>query len=222
MNKLDVRLLTLGVFLGGCATAAPPSPAPTASIAVAPAASTTPAPPVAQVISHTHTMHGDVREDPYFWLRDRNNPEVISYLEAENRYTDALMEPTGALQEKLYQEMLGRIKQTDLSVPTRRGPYYYYTRTEEGQQYPIFARKRGSLDAPEQVLLDQNEMARGQKYFRVYTMSVSPDHRLMAFSVDTSGSEHLTLMVKDLASGKLLPDRVDNIHFSVTWAADNR
>ncbi|CAN5642599.1 oligopeptidase B [soil metagenome] len=222
MNKLDVRLLTLGFFLGCCVTAAPPSPAPTTSIAVAPAASATPAPPVAQVISHTHTMHGDVREDPYFWLRDRNNPEVIRYLEADNRYTDALMEPTGALQEKLYQEMLGRIKQTDLSVPTRRGPYYYYTRTEEGQQYPIFARKRGSLDAPEQVLLDQNEMARGHKYFRVYTMSVSPDHRLMAFSVDTSGSEHLTLMVKDLASGKLLPDRVDNIHFSVTWAADNR
>ena len=211
------------------APATPPRPAaPEPAVAVdtarrgASPVSRAVAPPVARAIPHTHTLHGDVRSDEYFWLRDRTNPEVIAYLEAENRHTDAVMEPTKALPERLYQEMLGRIKQTDESVPVRRGPYYYYSRTVEGQQYPIFARKRGSLDAPEEILLDQNEMARGKQYFRVYAMTVSPDHKLLAFSIDTTGSEHLTLLVKDLATGQLLPDRVDDIHFSVTWAADNR
>lgn len=214
-------VLTALLVATGCSTA--PAPRPVAVYAAGDSAvRTVAAPPVARAIPHVHTLHGDVRQDEYFWLRDRTNPEVIAYLEAENRHTDAVMAPTKALQETLYQEMLGRIKQTDVSVPTRRGAWYYYTRTVEGQQYPIFARKRGSLEASEQVLLDQNEMARGREYFRVYAMTVSPDHRLLAFSVDTSGSEHLTLMVKDLETGKLLPDRVENIHFAVTWAADSR
>ncbi|MDQ3557366.1 MAG: S9 family peptidase [Gemmatimonadota bacterium] len=179
-------------------------------------------PPVARIVPRTDTLHGEVRTDDYFWLRDRDNPETIAYLEAENRYTDAAMAHTESLQETLYGEMLGRIQQTDLSVPEKRGPYWYYSRTVEGEQYPIFARKRGSLDAPEEVLLDQNEMARGIGYFRIYAMTVSPDHRRLAFSVDTAGSERLTLMVKDLASGTILPDRVDDIHFGLVWAADNQ
>src|SRR5688500_18605841 len=109
---------------------------------------TLPAPPRARIIPRTDTLHGDVRTDNYFWLRDRNNPEVISYLQAENAYTDTVMAPTRALQERLYEEMLGRIRQTDLSVPDRIGPFFYYSRTVEGQQYPIFARRRGSMEAP--------------------------------------------------------------------------
>ncbi|MBW3569809.1 MAG: S9 family peptidase [Gemmatimonadetes bacterium] len=197
-----------------------------ATTAVAPAAAQTardlPPPPVARVIPRTDTLHGDVRVDNYFWLRDRTNAEVISYLEAENRYTDTVMAPTRQLQETLYQEMLGRIKQTDTNVPDRMGPYLYYSRTVEGQQYPIFARRRGSMEAPEQVTLDLNQMAQGLRYFRLGAISVSPDHRLLAFSVDTTGSERFTLMVKNLETGEILPERVDSIHFGVTWAADNR
>ena len=181
-----------------------------------------PAPPVARVVPRTDTLHGDVRVDNYFWLRDRSNQEVISYLQAENAYADTVMAPTRQLQETLYQEILGRIKQTDLSVPDRIGPYLYYTRTEEGTQYEILARKRGSLDAPEEVLLDLNREAEGKRYFRLGAFTVSPDHRLLAFSVDTTGAERFTLMVKDLQSGQILPERVDSIHFGVTWAADNR
>ncbi|HEX2080056.1 MAG TPA: S9 family peptidase [Longimicrobium sp.] len=181
-----------------------------------------PAPPVARVIPKTDTMHGDVRIDNYFWLRDRNNPEVIAYLEAENAYTEAVMAPTRQLQETLYQEILGRIKQTDTNVPDRIGPYFYYSRTEEGKQYPIFARRRGSMEAPEEVILDQNQMAAGKRYFSLGAYSVSPDHRLLAFSIDTTGSEHFTLMVKNLETGEILPERVDSISFGATWAADNR
>ena len=194
--------------------------------AAAPAAAQTardlPPPPVARVVPKTDTLHGDVRVDNYFWLRDRANPDVIAYLEAENRYTDTAMAATRALQETLYQEILGRLKQTDLSVPERRGPYVYYTRTEEGKQYPIFARRRGSMEAPEEVIFDQNQMAEGKRYFTLGAFSVSPDHRLLAFSVDTSGSEHFTLMVKDLQTGQITPERVDSVSFGATWAADNQ
>ncbi|HEX6910553.1 MAG TPA: hypothetical protein VF142_09160, partial [Longimicrobium sp.] len=194
--------------------------------AAAPAAAQTardlPPPPVARIIPRTDTLHGDVRVDNYFWLRDRQNPEVIAYLEAENRYTDTAMAATRQLQETLYQEILGRIRQTDLSVPDRIGPYFYYSRTEEGKQYPIFARRRGSMQAPEEVYFDQNQMAEGHRYYTLGTLSVSPDHRMLAFSVDTSGSEHFTLMVKNLETGEVLSERIDDVHFSTAWAADNR
>src|SRR5688572_7276798 len=142
-------------------------------------------PPVARIVPKTDTLHGNVRVDNYFWLRERKNAEVISYLEAENAFTDAALSDTKALQEKLYNEMLGRIRQTDLTVPDRIGEYYYYTRTVEGQQYSIFARKRGSLDAREEVLLDRNELAKGKRYFSTGNVQVSPDHQLLAFTVDT-------------------------------------
>jgi oligopeptidase B len=194
--------------------------------AAAPAAAQTardlPPPPVARIVPKTDTLHGDVRTDNYFWLRDRQNPEVISYLEAENRYTDSAMAGTRQLQETLYQEMLGRIRQNDLSVPDRIGPYFYYSRTEEGKQYPIFARRRGSMDAPEEVYFDQNAMAEGKRYYTLGAFSVSPDHRMLAFAVDTTGSEHFTLMVKNLETGQILPERIDSVYFGATWAADNR
>jgi oligopeptidase B len=195
------------------------------ALALPAAAQTTrqlPPPPVAAEHPKVDTLHGDVRVDPYFWLRDRANPATIAYLEAENAYTDTAMAHTADLQETLYQEILGRIQQTDLSVPTRQGPYHYYTRTEEGKSYPIYARRRGSMEAPEEVILDQNQMAEGHDYFTLGAFSVSPDHRLLAFSVDTTGAERFTLMVKDLASGEILPDRVEPVHFGATWAADNR
>jgi oligopeptidase B len=195
-------------------------------LAAAPAAAQTardlPPAPVARVVPRTDTLHGDVRVDNYFWLRDKQNPEVISYLEAENRYADSAMAGTKALQETLYQEILGRIRQTDLSVPDRIGPYHYYSRTEEGKQYSIFARKRGSLDAREEVILDQNQMAEGKRYFSLGAYSISPDHRLLAFSVDTTGAEHFTIMVKNLETGEILPDRIEDVSFGATWAADNR
>ncbi len=120
-----------------------------------------PQPPAAAKIPRTFTLHGETLIDNYFWLREKTNPEVIAYLEAENAYTDAVMKPTEALQEKLYQEMLGRIKETDLTVPYRMGNYFYYSRTEEEKQYQIFCRKYGSLDGKEEVLLDLNELAEG-------------------------------------------------------------
>jgi oligopeptidase B len=181
-----------------------------------------PAPPVARVIARTDTMHGDVRVDNYFWLRERQNPEVIAYLEAENRYTDTAMAPTRRLQETLFQEIMGRTRQTDTNVPDRMGPYLYYSRTEEGKQYPIFARRRGSMEAPEEVLLDANPMAEGKRFFSLGGFEVSPDHGMLAFSVDTTGSERFTLMVKDLRTGRIDPEHVDSVYSGLAWAADNR
>jgi oligopeptidase B len=225
-RRLVPLAAAVALVLGGCAApAAPaaPGPAPaTAPAASPPAAESRSTPPLAAARPRVDTLHGEVRVDNYFWLRDRTNPEVIAYLEAENRYTDAVTADTKELQEKLYQEMLGRIKQTDLSVPERRNGYFYYSRTVEGKQYPIYARKKGSLDAPEEIVLDQNELAAGRKYFTIGGMQVSPDQKRVAFLADTTGAEHFTLMVRDIASGRTLPDRVDDVHFGVTWAADNR
>ena len=179
-------------------------------------------PPVARVEPRVHALHGETRIDDYFWLRDRNDPEVIAYLEAENRYTGAVMKHTEALQEQLYQEMRGRIKETDLSVPERVDDYFYYTRTETGGQYPIFCRKHGSLEAREEILLDQNPLAADHTYFKIGVREVSPDHRLLAYSVDTSGSEEFTLYIKDLATGRLLAESIGNTSVGVTWANDSR
>lgn len=180
-----------------------------------------PTPPVATVTPRVDTLHGEVRTDDYFWMRDRNHPEVIPYLEAENRYTEAMMRHTEPLQEKLFQEIRSRIKETDLTVPQRMDDYYYYSRTEEGKQYPIYVRRRGSLEAPEELLLDVNRLAEGTRFFQLGAFSVSPDHRLLAFSTDTVGYEDFTLQVKDLTTGELLPDRIERI-YGVAWANDNR
>jgi oligopeptidase B len=178
-------------------------------------------PPVAKVAPKTITIHGDTRVDNYAWLRDRNDPDTIPYLEAENHYTEAMMTHTGALQAKLYAEMLGRIKQTDLSVPVKRDNYYYYSRTEEGKQYSIYCRKQNSLDGPEEILLDGNALAEGKKYFRTGNFSVSPNHRLLAYSVDFNGDEAYAIRVKDLETGQLLADEIQNTYYSLEWASDN-
>ena len=179
-------------------------------------------PPIAKIIPKETTLHGDTRVDNYFWLRDRSDPDVVAYLETENEFTERVMAPTKPLQEKLYQEILGRVQETDLSVPVKRDDYFYYTRTEEGKAYSISCRKHLTLDAPEEILLDSNALASGEKYFRLGNFSVSPDHRLLAYSADTEGDEAYTIFVKDLATGELLPDRIRNTYYSLEWANDNR
>jgi oligopeptidase B len=180
-----------------------------------------PTPPVAKMVPHNMTVHGDTRIDNYFWLRNREDPNTIAYLEAENRYTQQKMKHTEELQARLYAEILGRIKQTDESVPLKRDDYFYYTRTEEGKQYPIFCRKHPALDAPEQILLDGNVLGAGQKYFRVGNFVPSPDHRLLAYSVDFEGDEMYTIRVKNLGTGELLADEIPNTYYSLEWAHDN-
>jgi oligopeptidase B len=177
--------------------------------------------PIAKIVPKPMTTLGDTRVDNYFWLRDRNDPATIQYLEEENRYTEASMKHTDALQSKLYAEMLGRIKQSDESVPTKRDDYFYYVRTIEGKQYPVYCRKHGSLTGPEEILLDGNAMAEGKKYFRVGSYSVSPNHKLLAYSVDYDGDEAYTVHVKDLATGKLLVDEIPNTYYSLEWGNDN-
>jgi oligopeptidase B len=179
------------------------------------------APPVAQKIPKVDTVNGEVRVDNYYWIRERDNPEVTAYLEAENKYTASMMKDTEELQEKLFKEMVSRIKETDLSVPEKIDDYYYYTRTEEGKQYNIYCRKKGSLRAEEEILLDVNELSKGYDYFYIGVYKVSPDHQLLAYSVDTSGAENYTLYVKNLNSGELLKDVIPNTYYSVEWANDN-
>src|SRR5271154_34549 len=146
-------------------------------------------PPLAPKEAKRLAIHGDERVDDYYWMRDRTNPATIRYLEEENRYTDAVMRSTTPLQEKIYNEILGRIQQTDLSVPVKDGEYFYFSRTEEGKQYPIWSRKRESLDGEEEILLDGNVLAEGKEYFALGGFAVSDDHRLLAYSMDNDGGE---------------------------------
>jgi len=178
-------------------------------------------PPIAPKQPQVLTNHGDERIDDYFWMRDSNNPKVIAYLEAENAYTEAMMQHTEPLQSTLYNEMLARIKETDLSVPYRQADYYYYSRTEEGKSYPIHCRKKGSLDAIEEILLDQNELAKGYEYFSLGTFKVSPNHQVLAYSIDTSGAEQYTLFFLDLTTFELYPETINDTYFSLAWGNDN-
>jgi oligopeptidase B len=180
-----------------------------------------PAPPVAKKVPKTTEINGRELVDNYFWLRDKQNPDVAAYLQAENAYTDAVMKPTEGLQKKLYDEMLSHIKETDVEVPYKEGNYFYYTRTEAGKQYSIYCRKKGSLDAPEELLLDVNELAKGQKFMSVRDFAVSDDGNLLAYSTDNTGFRQYVLAVKDLRTGKLLPDHAERVG-SVVWANDNK
>jgi oligopeptidase B len=179
-------------------------------------------PPIARVIMKVDTVHGDVRLDSYYWLRDWQDPEVIDYLNAENKYADLKMLHTKALQNDLYEEMLSRIKETDLSVAVHIDDYYYYSRTEQGKQYPIYCRKKGSLAGYEQVLLDLNEFADKHAYLELGAYEVSPDHDYLAYSIDTTGSERYTLHIKDIHRDTLLADIIENIGYQVAWANDNK
>ncbi len=179
-------------------------------------------PPVAVRQPKVDTLHGDVLTDDYAWFRNRGNPAVIAHLEAENAYTESMTAATQPLRDALYAELVGRIKETDLSVPTFDAPYWYYTRTEQGKPYPIYCRKLRSLEAPEEVIFDQNAAAKGRKFFSLGGFEVSPDHRLLALLVDTTGYEDFTLRVKDLRTGKFLRDRKEKLGFGLAWASDNR
>jgi oligopeptidase B len=182
--------------------------------------------PVARREPHVCAVHGETRTDDYHWLRHREDAGVIAYLEAENRYTESVMQATDSLREELYQELRGRIKESDLSVPEPLDGWLYYTRTEAGAQYPIFCRQRADGGeggpGPEETLLDLNPLAAGHAYFRLGAFEVSPDHRLLAWSADTSGAESFTLYVKDLASGEHLADTITGVSAGAAWANDNR
>jgi oligopeptidase B len=166
-------------------------------------------------------INGDRMVDNYFWLREKTNPAVIAHLEAENAYTGAMMKPTEALQEKLYNEILSHIKQTDVNVPYKKDGYYYFSKTKEGLQYPIYFRQKGSLTAPEEMILDQNELAKGQKFMSVGTLLPSDDGNLLAYSTDNTGYRQYLLQFKDLRTGQMLPDKMERVT-SVAWANDNK
>src|SRR6202166_2408321 len=181
----------------------------------------TPQPPVAPVIEHRETRHGTTVIDNYFWLREKSNPEVIKYLEQENAYTEAMTKELKPFEDALYTEILSHVKQTDLSVPVQRGDYYYYSRTEEGKQYPIQCRKKGNLKAKEEVLLDLNQLGQGKKFVGLGTFDVSDDQNLLAYTIDYVGYRQFSLQVKDLRTGVTLPDTFERVD-SIAWAADNR
>jgi oligopeptidase B len=180
-----------------------------------------PAPPIAKKVPKITEINGRKLVDNYFWLRDKPNPEVKAYLEAENAYTDALMKPTAPFQKKLYEEMLSRLKETDVEVPYEESGYWYYTRSEAGKQYGIRCRKKGSLDAPEEVVLDVNELAKGQAFMSVQAYAVSDHGGLLAYTTDNTGFRQFTLAVKDLRTGQLLADHAERVG-SVVWATDNK
>ncbi|MBZ5688816.1 MAG: S9 family peptidase [Acidobacteriia bacterium] len=180
-----------------------------------------PSPPVAKKIPHVTEINGHKMVDNYFWMREKTNPEVRAYLEAENAYTDAVMKPTEPFQKKLYDEMLSRVKETDVEVPYKEGDFFYYIRTEAGKQYPIRCRKKISADASEEVLLDVNELAKGQAFMTVQAFAVSTDGNLLAYSYDNTGYRQFNLAVKDLRSGQTLTDHAERVG-SVVWANDNR
>ena len=178
-----------------------------------------PLPPAAARRPHVTEIHGERRVDDYHWLRRKDDPEVTAHLEAENAYTRAMMKPSEPLQRALYREMLARIKETDMGVPVREGGWLYYSRTVKGRQYAIHCRRRGSMEAPEQVLLDGNVLARGHRFFALGAFDPSPDGRLLAFSSDHTGFREYTLRVKDLDTGRMLSTEVPRAR-SVAWSAD--
>ncbi|MGA2810601.1 MAG: S9 family peptidase [Candidatus Acidiferrum sp.] len=211
-----MKKLLLGTWLLGMAFFAP-----LVNLAGAGDSASAPAPPVAKKVPKTTVVNGVTMVDNYFWMREKSNPEVKAYLQAENAYTDAVMKPTEPLQKKLYAEMLSRIKETDEEVPYKNGDYFYYSRTQAGQQYSIFCRKKGSVDAPEQVMLDVNELAKGQKFMSLAGFEVSDDGNLLAYLTDNTGFRQFTLAVKDLRTGKVLVDHAERVD-AIAWANDNK
>jgi len=181
-----------------------------------------PSPPKAAIRPHAMTMHGHTRIDNYYWLNERENPEVLAYLEAENQYADACLKHTEPLQEQLFKEITSRIKQDDNSVPIKIRDYYHYTRFEEGKEYPIYCRKKHSLEAEEEVILDGNVLAEGHAFFEIGEVSLSEDDRLLAYSVDIVSRRIYTVYVKDLHTGEIVGEPIENTSGNVVWASDNR
>jgi oligopeptidase B len=178
--------------------------------------------PYVAKIAHQTEIHGDIIVDDYFWLRDKDNPKVIEYLNAENEYTEKILQPYTELQENLFQELKARIKEDDDSVPIKKDNYYYYTRVAAGQQYMIYCRKHGNLNSPEEIILDENQLAEGKAYFRLGTFDVSPNHKLLAYSEDIDGSESYTLRIKNLETGELYSEVLENTFYSLEWVNDNQ
>src|SRR5262245_23107394 len=206
------------LLLAACASDAPVKPE-SESMPKSP-----PVPPVAAIRPHVVESPNGNRTDNYYWLRDdkRENKEVLGYLEAENAYKAAMTAHTKALEDKVYEEIIGRIKQDDSTVPYRLRGYWYYTRFETGKEYPIYARKAGSLDAPEEVMLDENPMAEGHGFHHISATVVAPNNRLLLYAEDTVGRRQYTLRFKDLSTGETLPDRIENADPYLAWTADSR
>jgi len=180
------------------------------------------APPKAEKIAKKLEIHGDVRVDNYYWLNEKENPKVIDYLTAENNYFDQKTAHTKKFQEDLFQEMKGRIKEEDESVPYKRNDYYYITRFKKGQQYPIHSRKFLSLESEEEILFDVNELAKDHNYFKLAGLSISPNNKLASFGVDTVSRRQYTLQFKNLETGELFPEKIENTTGSASWASDNK
>lgn len=179
-------------------------------------------PPTAEKIRKEMTIHGDTRIDDYYWLNERENPKVIAYLTAENQYLDTMLSPVKELRERLYEEMKGRIKEKDESVPYFENGYLYYTRYEQGKEYPVYCRKKGGKDAPEEIILNVNVLAAGHEYYNATGLNVSPDNKLLAYGVDTVSRRKYTIYIKNLETGELLPDTIPETTGGSTWANDNK
>ena len=179
-------------------------------------------PPIAEKIPVRLTNHGITRTDDYFWMRERDNPKVAEYLEAENAYTAKVMAPVESLQQALYLEMHGRIPPADNGLPFRKNGYYYYARFEEGKNYRVYCRKKGSLESPEEIMLDVNALALGRKYCAVEGRAVSPDNRLLAYGVDTTGGRSFVIRIRDLRTNQEYPEVIPNTSGQPVWANDNR
>ena len=179
-------------------------------------------PPDAEKKPKELTVHGDTRIDNYYWMNDRDDPKVIEYLKAENEYTKAALKPTEDLQEKLFKEMKGRIKEDDKSVPYKKNGYYYYVRYQEGKEYPLYCRKEGSLKAEEEIMLDVNKMAKGYDFYNVTGVQVSPDNNLVAYGVDTVGRRKYTIHVKNLNTDEVYKDKLPMTTGRAVWANDNK
>ncbi|MBD0833582.1 S9 family peptidase [Aestuariibaculum sp. TT11] len=179
-------------------------------------------PPKATIKPKQLVKHGDVRVDNYYWLNERENPEVLAYLNAENEYTKAIMAHTEEFQQELFEEMKGRIKEDDTTVPYKLNGYWYITRYEKGKDYPVYARKKDTLDAVEEILFDCNEMAKGHSFFNLGSISISPDNSMASFSIDTVGRRQYTIQIKNLMTGEIYPDKIENTTSSSTWASDNK
>jgi oligopeptidase B len=219
MTSRTLRSLFLLPFAAAlavaCATPAPPAAQPAPSLTAA-------RPPIAAVVPFRLETHGDVRVDDYYWLKERSDPRVIAYLEAENAYTGAMMKHTAGLQETLYAEITGRLKQDDASVPVRRDGYWYYTRFESGKEYPLYCRRKGTMEAAEEVMIDGNALAEGHGYFAVMGWSVSSGNDILAYATDTVGRRIATLRFKRLSTGEALRDVIPEVTGNVVWALDNR
>ena len=178
--------------------------------------------PVAKKVAKELTIHGDTRIDNYFWLNQREDKEVIDYLTAENAYTDEVMKPLKGFRESLFEEMKGRIKETDMSVPYKKGGWFYYVRYEEGKEYPIYCRKEGNLEADEDVIMDVNPMAEPHEYYQVSGLSLSPNKKVLAYGEDTVSRRIYTIKFKDMETGESLPFSIENTTGGSVWAADNK